>query len=308
MENYKRLQKLGEGTYGIVYKAVDNKTGQIVAIKQIRLEQEEEGIPVTAIREIALMKNLNHTNIIPIFDVICNRTSLVIIQEFMDFDLRKYLETTRVGLPPPLLKSYAFQILCAVCYLHCNRIIHRDLKPQNMLINRQGLLKLCDFGLSRMFSLHSKQYTSEMVTLWYRPAELLLGAKEYDVSVDVWSAGCVIAEMCRSTPLFTGDSEIDQLYTIFNMLGTPNESTWPGVESLPNWDANFPVHKPRDLAAALGTNDYLLVDLLSQMLQINPMKRISAMKALSHPYFADLSPKIIEMCTPSGVTVEFPKI
>lgn len=304
LEEYTKNDKLGEGTYGVVYRAIDNNTGETVALKQMRLEQEEEGIPVTAMREAALLRNLNHPNILAVRDIICAKGSLTIVSEYLNFDLRKYLNLTKSGLDPALLKSYAFQLLCGICYLHSNRMMHRDMKPQNLLINKSGFLKICDFGLARLFSLHNRRYTHEVVTLWYRPPELLLGSPDYDISIDVWGAGCIIAEMVHGKVLFDGDSEIDELFRIFQVKGTPDAITWPEFTKLPNYTTTFPIFQPKNLGEVVGTSDKLLIDLLDKLLQVNPAKRLSAKAALSHPYFADVPPKLISICLPQGVTIE----
>ncbi|KAK8899174.1 hypothetical protein M9Y10_001476 [Tritrichomonas musculus] len=304
LEDYTKNEKLGEGTYGVVYRAIDNNTNEVVALKQMRLEQEEEGIPVTAMREAALLRNLNHPNILSVRDIICTKGSLTIVSEYLNFDLRKYLNLTHSGLEPALLKSYAFQLLCGICYLHSNRMMHRDMKPQNLLINKSGFLKICDFGLARLFSLHNRRYTHEVVTLWYRPPELLLGSPDYDISIDVWGAGCIIAEMIHGKVLFDGDSEIDELFHIFRVKGTPDAITWPEFTKLPNYSANFPIFPAKNLGEVVGTNDPLLIDLLDKLLQVNPSKRLSAKAALSHPYFADVPPKLISICLPQGVTLD----
>ena len=147
------------------------------------------------------------------------------------------------------------------------------------------------------------KYTQEVVTLWYRPVELLLGAKVYDIAVDIWGIGCIIAEMINGNPLFAGDSEIDQLYTIFSVLGTPTDETWPDVSKLPNYPDDLPIYPKQDLTKILGITDPNLADLLKQMLEINPSKRISAMKALQHPYFADIPTKLISLCLPAGCSM-----
>jgi serine/threonine protein kinase len=182
------------------------------------------------------------------------------------------------------------------------------MKPQNLLINKDGFLKICDFGLARMFALQPREYTQDVVTLWYRPPELLMGCQDYDISIDVWGAGCIIAEMTTGAALFGGDSEIDQLHRIFKVLGTPSEISWSGFQRMPNFRATFPVFKPQQLQTILKTGDPLLVDLLAQLLQVNPAKRISALRALSHPYFAAVPQKLLRLCVPQGVTVQFPDI
>ena len=304
LDDYTKNEKLGEGTYGVVYRAIENATGEIVAMKQMRLEQEEEGFPVTAIREIALLRNLNHPNILTVKEIICSRGSLTLVSEYLNYDLRRYMDLIHGGVDPALLKSYAFQLLCGLCYLHSNRIMHRDMKPGNLLINRSGFLKICDFGLARMFSLHPRRYTKEVVTLWYRPPELLLGAIDYDISIDIWGAGCIIAEMVHGKVLFNGDSEIDQLFHIFRVKGTPDTLAWPDFTRFPNFSPTFPTFAPRNLGEVIGTNDPLLIDLLDKLLQVNPEKRLSAKAALSHPYFADVSPKLVSICVPQGVTID----
>lgn len=303
LDNYTKKEKLGEGTYGVVYRAADNRTKEIVALKQMRLEQEEEGIPVTALREIALVQNLHHTNIVEIKEVISGKGTLTMVSEYLDSDLRKYMDSIRSGVHPALLKSYAFQLLCGIAYLHSNRIMHRDMKPQNLLINKDGYLKICDFGLARTFTIPPRNYTHEVVTLWYRPVEILMSAQSYDIGVDVWGAGCIIAEMITGIPLFAGDSEIDQLFRIFKVLGTPTEETYPGFTKLPGYTRGLQTHERKDLATVFRTDDKLLIDLLSQLLEINPAKRISAMRALQHPYFADIPPKLVEACLPPGCSI-----
>jgi len=187
-----------------------------------------------------------------------------------------------------LLKSYMYQLLRSICVCHSHRVLHRDLKPQNLLIDKNGSLKLADFGLGRAFGVPLRQYTHEVVTLWYRAPEILLGSKTYACPVDVWSLGCIFVEMATRKPLFPGDSEIDELYKIFRVLGTPTEKTWPGVTELPDFKTSFPQWKATDIRQIVPHLEESGVDLLQQMLQYEPSKRISAKKALSHPYFKDL--------------------
>lgn len=298
LTNYERLEKLGEGTYGAVFKARNKTTGEILAMKVIHLEQEEEGIPPTSVRENSILSELSHPNVVSVKDIINTPNSLILIMEYLDKDLKNYLAMQHNPINPMLIKSYAYQILAGLCYCHCQGIIHRDMKPQNLLLNRGGFIKLCDFGLARPISLPMRAYTKDVITLWYRAPEILLDAPAYDLSVDVWSVGCIIAEMINRAPLFPGDSEIDQLYTIFKILGTPTESDWPGVSSFPNYSVEFPKWPKINLADKIQTNDASVIDLISKMLQYDPAKRITAKDALDHPYFADLSQQIKDTCRP----------
>jgi len=248
LPNYQLMEKVGEGTYGEVFKAKDRVTGKYVAIKKIRLDAEDEGVPSTSIREISLLKELNQDpNIVRLEDVIHSKNRLYLVFEFIDFDLKKYIDTVKSDIAPQLVKSYMFQLLRAMFFCHSHRIIHRDLKPQNLLIDKNGKLKVADFGLARAFGVPLRQYTHEVVTLWYRAPEILLGSKMYATPVDIWSLGCIFAELVSRTALFPGDSEIDELYKIFRVLGTPSDTVWPGVTKLPDYKTSFPSWKPQDL-------------------------------------------------------------
>jgi len=180
------------------------------------------------------------------------------------------------------------QLLKGVCYCHTRRILHRDLKPQNLLIDTEGVLKIADFGLARAFGVPLRQYTHEVVTLWYRAPEILLGSRHYATAMDIWSVGCIFAELVTRKPFFAGDSEIDQLFHIFRILGTPNEEMWPGVTSLTDFKQAFPLWHPQKLSNALRNLSPDGVDLLQRMLIYNPADRISAREALTHPYFLSL--------------------
>ena len=299
--NYQKLEKLGEGTYGVVFKAIDKRNNEVVALKKIRLEQEEEGIPPTSIREISILKELHHPNVVGLHEVINSQGKLTLVFEYLDWDLKKYIDTSRSTLSPDLVKSYAYQILCGLCYCHCHRIIHRDLKPQNLLINNKGMIKLADFGLARAFTIPLRNYTHEVITLWYRPPEILLGSKFYSLPVDIWSTGAIIAEMITKRPLFPGDSEIDQLFSIFKILGTPTEETWPGVTELPTYSSKFPKFHRRNLKDIVVGADPLAIDLLEKMLIYDPAQRITAKDALDHPWFDTLSPEIKKVCRPTEI-------
>jgi cyclin-dependent kinase 2 len=290
MERYQKLEKIGEGTYGVVYKSRDKQTGDTIALKKIRLEADDEGVPSTAIREISLLKSLQHPNVVRLRDVVHDETKLYLIFEYLDQDLKKYMNAVGTGLPPYTIKSFMYQMLSALVYCHTHRVLHRDLKPQNILIDKQGSLRLADFGLARAFGLPIKTYTHEVVTLWYRAPEILLGGRQYSTPVDIWSIGCIFAEMAQKRPLFMGDSEIDQLFKIFKVLGTPNEDTFPGVSALPDYKATFPKWRAQSLERLVPNLCPSGIDLLAQMVCYDPAKRISARAALSHAYFQDFTP------------------
>ena len=190
-------------------------------------------------------------------------------------------------LQPELVKKFTLQLIQGVHYCHAHRIIHRDLKPQNLLIDQEGNLKLADFGLARAFGVPLRNYTHEIVTLWYRAPEVLLGSRHYSTGVDMWSVGCIFAEMALRKPLFPGDSEIDEIFKIFKTLGTPGESVWPGVTQLPDYKATFPQWRKKPLRTVVPTLDAAGSDLLRDLLVYNPADRISAKRALTSPYFSD---------------------
>ncbi|XP_064610515.1 cyclin-dependent kinase 1-like [Liolophura sinensis] len=290
MEDYIKIEKIGEGTYGVVYKGQNKKTKKICALKRIRLESEEEGVPSTAIREISLLKELSHPNIVCLEDVLMQDNKLYLVFEFLSMDLKKYMDTipSEQTMDKMLIKSYLYQITQGILFCHQRRVLHRDLKPQNLLIDKRGVIKLADFGLARAFGIPVRVYTHEVVTLWYRAPEVLLGSPRYSTPVDIWSIGCIFAEMVMNKPLFRGDSEIDQLFRIFRTLTTPTEETWPGVSSLPDYKPTFPAWKKNTLFKVVKGLDNKGLDLLQQMLEYDPVKRISGREALNHLYFMDL--------------------
>lgn len=297
MERYQKLEKIGEGTYGIVYKAKDKLSESIVALKRIRLEAEDEGIPSTAIREISLLKELRHPNIVRLYDVVHTERKLTLVFEYLDQDLKKYLDVCENGLDATIVMSFLFQLLTGVAYCHHHRVLHRDLKPQNLLLNREGDLKLADFGLARAFGIPVRSYTHEVVTLWYRAPDVLMGSRKYSTPLDIWSVGCVFAEMVNGTPLFTGTSEESQLDTIFRHLGTPDESIFPGMAELVSGSggkhADLPVYPtPSSLQHLVPKLDPIGVDLLQQMLVFDPARRITAQDARRHAFFNSLPENI----------------
>ena len=291
---YQKIEKpgsqLGEGTYGIVYKARDRNTDEIVALKRIRLEVEDEGIPSTALREISLLRELNHRNIVELKDCVQEEGRLYLVFEFLDKDLKKYMESCTGLLPQALVKSYLFQICRGLAFCHAKGVMHRDLKPQNLLVTRDGILKIADFGLARAFCPPIRPLTHEVVTLWYRPPEILMGAQSYAPPMDVWAVGTILTEMVNKRPLFPGDSEIDQLYKIFRQLGTPSESVWPGVTHLQDWNTSFPIWYKTPFADSVTDNlDDSGLELLELFLAHDPKDRITVKEALNHVYFDDLN-------------------
>lgn len=288
-DRYQKLEKIGTGTYGIVYKARDKVQNDFCALKKILIDIEPEGIPSTAIREICILRELQNPNIVDLRDVVATDDKLYLVFEYVDQDLKKYLDSLPRDqlVDPQIVKSFLYQILRAVSYLHSKRILHRDLKPQNILITSRGEVKLADFGLARTYQIPLRPYTHEVVTLWYRAPEILLGTLEYSSALDIWSVGAIFLELVTKSPFFVGDSEIDQIYRIFRVLGTPNEKTWPGVSKLKDYKKTFPNWNPSDYTSGLHL-DNNGIDLLRKMLVYDPISRITAKEALTHPYFADV--------------------
>ncbi|ORY79411.1 cyclin-dependent kinase [Protomyces lactucae-debilis] len=285
--NFQQLEKLGEGTYATVYKGKNRTTGETVALKEIHLDSEE-GTPSTAIREISLMKELKHENIVGLWDVIHTDNKLMLVFEFMDKDLKKYMDShgKNGALEPATIRSFMYQLIKGIAFCHENRVLHRDLKPQNLLINKRGHLKLADFGLARAFGIPVNTFSNEVVTLWYRAPDVLLGSRTYSTSIDIWSAGCIMAEMFTGRPLFPGSNNEDELLKIFRLMGTPTEQTWPGISQYTEYKTTWPYYVTQDLGQILPMIDSLGLDLLSRLLVMQPNQRISAKDALRHPYFS----------------------
>ncbi|PYH81302.1 Pkinase-domain-containing protein [Aspergillus uvarum CBS 121591] len=234
------------------------------------------------------MKELKHENILNLYDVIQRDNQLVLVFEFMDQDLKKYMDTRGLQgrLDQTTIKSFIHQVLCGTAFCHQNHIIHRDLKPQNLLISSSGQLKLADFGLARAIGVPVNIFSNEVVTLWYRAPDVLLGSRAYNTNIDLWSVGCIMAELYLGRPLFPGTSNDNQLQLIFRLLGTPTEESWPGVSRLPEYRPNlYPQGTRMDIRLVLGQIDEPALDLLQKMLRLCPEQRISAAQALLHPWF-----------------------
>ena len=293
---YSIVRKIGEGTYGTVWKGLDLESNQQeVALKRINLEDADEGIPSTTIREISLLMELRHANIVELYNVLHEERHVSLVFEYLNQgDLRRFLDSIDSGLSSPILDSLLFQLLRGVAYCHRHRVLHRDLKPQNLLLNRRGELKLADFGLARSFGIPARSRTTEVVTLWYRAPEVLLGDVNYSTPVDMWSVGCIFAEMMTGKPLFTGTDPRNQLQSIMRQLGTPTAEEYPSLRELSGWvdiedEMQFP--KPKEGVAGLivGTEQSEeAIDLLGSFLAYDPQKRVKAVAAVEHAFFADL--------------------
>jgi len=296
VSQYRELNAIGTGAYGTVYKAENLKNNELVAMKKVRIALTEDGVPMTILREISLLRHLgkyNHPNIVQLVDI-CHgprqerEMVLYLVFEHVDQDLNAYLaKCPPPGLGQDKIKDLMWQILCGVDFLHSHRIVHRDIKPQNILLANSGSLKLADFGLARIYDFNAL-LTSTVVTLWYRAPEVLLGTT-YATPVDIWSCGCIFAELISRKPLFPGLNESDQLSRIMGVLGTPAEEDWPQDTDVLR--ANFANYRPRDIMEILPEIEPDARDLLQKMLHFDPKKRITASQALAHPYFADQGPE-----------------
>ncbi|KAJ3677671.1 hypothetical protein LUZ60_003395 [Juncus effusus] len=298
MDLYEKLEKVGEGTYGKVYKAREKATGKIVALKKTRLPEDDEGVPPTTLREVSLLRMLStDPHVVRLLDLKQGKNKngqsiLYLVFEYMDLDLKKFIRShrqTQDTISPKTVKILMFQLCKGMAFVHGRGVLHRDLKPHNLLMDRSSLmLKIADLGLSRAYIVPLKKYTHEILTLWYRAPEVLLGDSRYSTPVDIWSMGCIFAELVTTQALFQGDSELQQLLHIFRLLGTPNEKVWPGLSKLPAWH-EYPQWNPQKLSTAVPRLDADGLDLLSQMLQYDPEKRITAKKAVEHKYFEGIN-------------------
>lgn len=300
---FEKLEQIGEGTYGQVYMAREIKTGEIVALKKIRMDNEREGFPITAIREIKILKKLHHENVIKLKEIVTSpgpekddqgrpdgnkyKGGIYMVFEYMDHDLTGLADRPGMRFTVPQIKCYMRQLLTGLHYCHVNQVLHRDIKGSNLLIDNEGNLKLADFGLARSFSNeHNANLTNRVITLWYRPPELLLGTTRYGPAVDMWSVGCIFAELLHGKPIFPGKDEPEQLNKIFELCGAPDEVNWPGVTKTP-WYNQFKPTRPmkRRLREVFRHFDRHALELLEKMLTLDPGQRITAKDALDAEYF-----------------------
>ncbi|ORX57473.1 Pkinase-domain-containing protein [Hesseltinella vesiculosa] len=276
--------KIGEGTYAVVYRARQKDTDRVVAVKKIKMGQFTDGLDLTAIREVKYLQELHHPNVIELIDVFSHKTSLNLVLEFLDSDLEQVIKNKSILFMPADIKSWMVMMLRGLDHCHRHYILHRDMKPNNLLLTADGVLKIADFGLARDWGDAGRQMTSQVVTRWYRSPELLFGAKEYSYAVDMWSVGCIFAELMLRTPFVAGESDMDQLTKIFTAMGTPTEKDWPGMTSLPDFIQFrvFPKVALHQYFIAAGRD---AIDLLEKMLVFDPRKRWSTDECLNHQYF-----------------------
>ncbi|NXB42239.1 CDK7 kinase, partial [Leucopsar rothschildi] len=288
-KRYEKLDFLGEGQFATVYKAKDKTNNQIVAIKKIKLghrSEAKDGINRTALREIKLLQELSHPNIIGLIDAFGHKSNISLVFDFMETDLEVIIKDTSIVLTQSHIKAYMLMTLQGLEYLHQHWILHRDLKPNNLLLDENGVLKLADFGLAKSFGSPNRVYTHQVVTRWYRAPELLFGARMYGVGVDMWAVGCILAELLLRVPFLPGDSDLDQLTRIFETLGTPTEEQWPGMTSLPDYVTfkPFPGMPLQHIFSAAGDD---LLNLLQGLFTFNPCTRVTATQALKQKYFSN---------------------
>jgi len=289
------MNRIEEGTYGVVYRAKDKRTNEIVALKKLKMEREKEGFPITSLREINTLLIAQHVNVVTVREIVVgsNMDQIFIVMDFVQHDLKGLMETMRKKNQVFLageVKCLMQQLLRAIHHLHDNWILHRDLKASNLLLSHNGILKVGDFGLAREYGSPLKNYTAIVVTLWYRAPELLLGIKQYSTHIDVWSIGCILGELLMMEPLFPGKSEVDELNKIFKLLGTPTEKVWPGYKELPGVRSmkfvDFPVSKLREKFPERMLSDTGL-ELMKGLLTYDPRQRMTCAGALEHPWFLE---------------------
>lgn len=272
-----------------MYKAKDTQLDRIVAVKKIKIgsrEEAQDGINRTALREIKLLHELQHENVIGLLDVFGHKSNVSLVFDFMDTDLENIIKDTKIVLTPGNIKAYMIMTLQGLEYLHLNWILHRDLKPNNLLVNSRGILKIGDFGLAKFFGSPNRIYTHQVVTLWYRCPELLFGARQYSTGVDIWAVGCILAELLLRLPFLPGQSDLDQLTKIFQALGTPTEESWKNLTLLPDY-MNFKIFPRTPLHHIFPAAPDDLLQLIEKLLALCPLDRCNCTEALQMPYFSN---------------------
>ncbi|KAL4807250.1 kinase-like domain-containing protein [Aspergillus unguis] len=303
VDNFERLNHIEEGSYGWVSRAKELATGEIVALKKLKLDNSPDGFPVTGLREIQTLLEARHQNVVYLREVVMGNKmdEVYLVMGFLEHDLKTLLDDMREPFLPSEIKTLLLQFISGLDFLHSQWIMHRDLKTSNLLINNRGELKIADFGMARYYGDPPPKLTQLVVTLWYRSPELLLGAESYGPEIDMWSVGCIFGELLTKEPLLQGKNEVDQVSKIFALTGPPTPQTWPGFRSLPNAKSLRIPSTQSSASTLLPRSKFPFLtnaglQLLSALLALNPASRPSAAESLSHPYFReDPRPKPKEM-------------
>ncbi|KAM9201726.1 cyclin-dependent kinase-like 1 isoform 1-T1 [Dugong dugon] len=287
MEKYEKIGKIGEGSYGVVFKCRNRDTGQIVAIKRFLESEDDPVIKKIALREIRMLKQLKHPNLVNLLEVFRRKRKLHLVFEYCDHTVLHKLDRYQRGVPEQLVKSITWQTLQAVNFCHEHNCIHRDIKPENILITKRSVIKLCDFGFARLLTGPSDYYTDYVATRWYRSPELLVGDAHYGPPVDVWAIGCVFAELLSGVPLWPGKSDVDQIYLIRKTLGDliPRHQQ---VFSMNHYFTGVKIPDPEDmepLELKFPNISYPALGLLKGCLHMDPAERLTCEQLLQHPYF-----------------------
>ncbi|NXI91064.1 CDKL5 protein, partial [Psophia crepitans] len=297
MNKFEILGVVGEGAYGVVLKCRHKETHEIVAIKKFKDSEENEEVKETTLRELKMLRTLKQENIVELKEAFRRRGKLYLVFEYVEKNMLELLEEMPNGVPPEKVKSYIYQLIKAIHWCHKNDIVHRDIKPENLLISHNDVLKLCDFGFARNLSEGSNaNYTEYVATRWYRSPELLLGAP-YGKAVDMWSVGCILGELSDGQPLFPGESEIDQLFTIQKVLGPLPAEQMKLFYSNPRFHGlRFPaVNHPQSLERRyLGILSGVLLDLMKNLLKLDPADRYLTEQCLNHPSFQ--TQRLLDRC------------
>ncbi|XP_064967549.1 probable serine/threonine-protein kinase At1g54610 [Musa acuminata AAA Group] len=286
-DSYEKLDKVGQGTYSNVYKARDRDTGKIVALKKVRFDTSESESVKFMAREIMILQKLDHPNVIKLEGLATSRMhySLYLVFDYMRSDLARVISRSDARLTEPQVKCYMRQILSGLQHCHERGILHRDIKGSNLLIDKNGVLKIADFGLANFYNPNKKcSLTSRVVTLWYRAPELLLGTTDYGVGIDLWSAGCLLAEMFVGKPIMPGRNEVEQLYKIFKLCGSPSEDYWRKLKLATIFQPP-PPYKP-SIVETFGDFSSSALSLLMVLLALDPSNRGTAASALQSDFFS----------------------
>jgi len=288
MEQYSIFGRIGEGAHGIVFKAKNTETGAVVALKKVPLRRLDDGIPNTALREIKALQEIEESPyVVRLRNVFPHGTGFVLVFDYMLSDLSEVIRNSEKPLTDGQIKSYMLMLLKGVSFIHQQGIMHRDLKPANLLISRTGHLKIADFGLARVYEKDADRlYSHQVATRWYRAPELLYGARRYDESVDLWAVGCIFGELLNNSPLFPGENDIEQLWYVLRLLGTPSADSWPEMVALPDYNKiSFSACEPVPFKQIVPDAAPDAVDLLASFLVYSSAQRLPAGKALHHAYF-----------------------